>query len=335
MGVQLRTRSRGETSAAVLDCMNYGLPTIVNANGSMSDLADDAVWKLTDEFSNEALVEAIDGLWSDRHRRTKIGKRAREIILDHHAPRSCADQYFVAIENFHKKTAAGIGLLTQAIANVEPAPDNQEELRSLAKTIAQSISPAITQRQLLVDVSALVRDDTMQETGDMLSEWLRNPPKGLRIEPVYITPDHGYRYARRFTLGFLNCPTDALNDEPVEYAPSDVFLGLACNFDVVGKQGQFYQLMKNGGVRVEFNIRVNDLNDLMMNQQHWLTTVVECSGLIYNNKSVANTVSDWINKYQPEKVNALNHYIHESNNDHGDVYGNNILNYLIDLDVKV
>ncbi|MBV5278393.1 MAG: glycosyltransferase, partial [Campylobacteraceae bacterium] len=38
IAVQLRTLSRGETSAAVLDCMNFGIPTIANANGSMADL---------------------------------------------------------------------------------------------------------------------------------------------------------------------------------------------------------------------------------------------------------------------------------------------------------
>jgi len=36
--IQLRSLTRGETSAAVLDCMNYGHPTIVNANGSMARL---------------------------------------------------------------------------------------------------------------------------------------------------------------------------------------------------------------------------------------------------------------------------------------------------------
>ena len=50
VGVQLRADSRGETSAAVLDCMNYGLATIANANGSMAALPADAIWKLDDEF---------------------------------------------------------------------------------------------------------------------------------------------------------------------------------------------------------------------------------------------------------------------------------------------
>ena len=31
--IQLRGLSRGETSAAALDCMAHGLPLIVNANG--------------------------------------------------------------------------------------------------------------------------------------------------------------------------------------------------------------------------------------------------------------------------------------------------------------
>nr|WP_274378616.1 glycosyltransferase [Desulforamulus profundi] len=38
VAVQLRALSRGETSAAVLDCMNYGLPAVVNAHGSLAEL---------------------------------------------------------------------------------------------------------------------------------------------------------------------------------------------------------------------------------------------------------------------------------------------------------
>jgi glycosyltransferase involved in cell wall biosynthesis len=53
LAVQLRTLSRGETSGAMLDCLNFSLPTIVNANGSMAELQDDSVWKLPDEFNDD------------------------------------------------------------------------------------------------------------------------------------------------------------------------------------------------------------------------------------------------------------------------------------------
>ena len=92
-GVQLRTLSRGETSAAVLDCMNYGLPTIANAHGSMADLPADAVWMLPDDFSDDQLVEALSSLRQDTPRRTTLGERALAHIRTQHNPRHCADQY--------------------------------------------------------------------------------------------------------------------------------------------------------------------------------------------------------------------------------------------------
>ena len=78
VGVQLRTLSRGETSGTVLDCMNYGKAVIVNANGSMADLDDDAVWKLPDAFTEPQLVEALETLRTDTELRTKLGRTARE-----------------------------------------------------------------------------------------------------------------------------------------------------------------------------------------------------------------------------------------------------------------
>ena len=49
LAVQLRALSRGETSAAVFDCLAYGVPTIVNANGSMVELPEGSVLMLPDD----------------------------------------------------------------------------------------------------------------------------------------------------------------------------------------------------------------------------------------------------------------------------------------------
>ena len=80
--------SRGETSAAVLDCMNHGLATIANANGSMASLPTDAVVLLPDTFDTKALADALNewlrtgtaaGPW-----RTRAGH-----IHKAHSPRIC------------------------------------------------------------------------------------------------------------------------------------------------------------------------------------------------------------------------------------------------------
>jgi glycosyltransferase involved in cell wall biosynthesis len=98
LAVQLRTLSRGETSAAVFDCMNHGLATIVNTNGSMADLDDDAVWKLPDDFADGQLIEALETLWEDATLRKRLGARARTIILENHGPHICAAQYHRAFQ---------------------------------------------------------------------------------------------------------------------------------------------------------------------------------------------------------------------------------------------
>uniref|UniRef100_UPI0021F6FEB2 glycosyltransferase n=1 Tax=Duffyella gerundensis TaxID=1619313 RepID=UPI0021F6FEB2 len=76
IGVQLRALSRGETSAAVLDCMNYGLATIVNANGSMAELPNDRVIKLADDFVISDLISAIDKLCKNKQFREVLSKCA-------------------------------------------------------------------------------------------------------------------------------------------------------------------------------------------------------------------------------------------------------------------
>ena len=90
LAVQLRTLSRGETSGAVLDCMNHGLPTVVNAHGSLAELDPAAVWLLPDDFEDAELVEAL----GYAGKRVAI-ERNGEIV-----PRSRHDE--VALENGDK-----------------------------------------------------------------------------------------------------------------------------------------------------------------------------------------------------------------------------------------
>lgn len=98
LAVQLRTRSRGESSAAVHDCMNAGTATIVNANGSLADLPEDQVYKLADDFTETQLVEALQLLAAQPALRQRYGDRARKQLHKHHHPKACAKAYVHAIE---------------------------------------------------------------------------------------------------------------------------------------------------------------------------------------------------------------------------------------------
>lgn len=307
VGVQLRTLSRGETSAAVLDCMNHGLATIVNANGSMADISDESVWKLPDEFADSQLAHALQSLWQDEEARRRLGSQARDIIRTQHAPRACADRYFETIELFQRKAASSIHALTQALVQIADISDDPQKCLALAESIDRSIAPPLQQRQLFVDVSELVQRDAksgiQRVVRSILKEWLLNPPEGYRVEPVYASMDRlGYRYARQFTLRFLQCPENILDDEPVAFYAGDVFLGLDLQPEIIPAQREVYQAMRRQGVNVQFV--VYDLLLLQLSHcfpeggaqllQNWLEVIAEMDGAICISKAVAHELAAWL-----------------------------------------
>jgi glycosyltransferase involved in cell wall biosynthesis len=303
IAVQLRTLSRGETSAAVLDCMNYGLPTIVNANGSMADLPDNGVWRLPDEFVDAELVGALNILWRDSSRRQLIGAKAREIIHVRHAPRTCSEQYAKVIETSYRVAHTNVDALCIAVTEMETAPAKSEQWASLAAAIALSIPPRPAPRQLLVNISELVQQDlksgVQRVVRSILHELLIHPPEGFKVEPVYATSSHGYRYARNFTLHFLNCSGPALADDPIEYQTGDVFLGLDLDLNGVPLQLDFYRQLRNYGIRVQFV--VYDLlpitlpkafpQGMLEKHKAWLDVVAESDGAICISRNVAKELA--------------------------------------------
>jgi glycosyltransferase involved in cell wall biosynthesis len=306
LAVQLRTLSLGETSAAVLDCMNYGVPTIVNANGSMADLSNDAVHKLPDEFRDVELTAALESLRSDGAKRKELGAKAREILLSRHAPRVCADQYAEAIEATYRRTPHQITTLARSLAQVEPTPTDLMAWTYLAVDISRAVPSRLSQRQLLVDISVLVQTDArtgvQRVVRSILKQLISHPPDGFRVEPIYATGKRGYQYARSFTLRFLDCPESALVDAPIEFRSGDVFLGLDLAHHVVPSHRLTYEAMRRGGVTVWFVIY--DLlpilrPDLFAEQtaklhQDWLTLVVACDGAVCISKAVAAELSAWL-----------------------------------------
>lgn len=95
--VQLRTRSRGETSKAVHDCMSHALPTIVNDYAAFSELPDDCVNKVSADVEAGELAEALHKLRRDPLKRAVTGMLAKHHMTTHHLAHLVAAQYAEAI----------------------------------------------------------------------------------------------------------------------------------------------------------------------------------------------------------------------------------------------
>lgn len=318
IAIQLRTLSRGETSAAVLDCMNYGIPTIINANGSMFDIPSEGVLKLPDEFSRDELIQALERLYGDRLLRESIGKKARDLISKNHDPVKCAEQYTRAIEDFYKNLMFSPKDLIDSIGKFIPSNASNQELMGIAGAINKIYPPRNRVNQIFVDISELIvmdsRTGIQRVVRSILKEWLENPPSGYRIEPVYASSDQpGYKYARRYISDFLGCPNDLLEDREIEYFQGDIFVGLDLQPLVICAQEAFFQKLKIFGIKTVFI--VYDLLPITLEgmfieaakhrHEEWMRIVSEADEAICISETVSNDVKKWIRANNPLRINKI------------------------------
>jgi len=327
IGVQLRSVSRGETSAAVLDCMNYGLATIVNANGSMAALPTDTVWQLADHFELAALTAALDGLRDDAGRRQALGAAAAHLLHTAHSPAQCARLYAEAMAEAAADARHDRPALLRALAERDDLPADEASLQQLAAAIARLPEPALP-RQLLVDVTAIARHDL--KTGiervvrTQAAELLRAPLPGWRVEPVYLTDEGGrwhYRYARRYTAQLLGIKAE-LHDSVADTSAGDIFYSADYTPGAVmaAAQAGLYAHWRARGVQVNF--LVHDLLPVLRpeffpsgaDQNHgaWLRCIAaESDRLICISDAVRQELREWLQQQHVEaplpKLAVLHH----------------------------
>ena len=306
IAVQLRSLSRGETSGTVLDCMNYGLATIVNANGNMADLDAAGVWMLPDDFSDAALVEALTTLAQDRTRREQLSARAVDIVRTRHKPSACALQYTEAIEHIYQREQDGLqGLVENIAKNHHP----EEELASIANCMARNFPAEPRHRQLLLDISALVQQNASTEIQSLaqeaLRDWLKNPPQGLKLEPVYSLENiAGYRYARRFMSHFMDITDEWAEDELVDAWAGDIFLGLAPHAASARAQQKLLQDWHNSGVGVWFALPQTAFTQddgAEGNHKQWLEFISQFDGVACTSPEAEQNMHEWLSLHVPSQ----------------------------------
>lgn len=252
LAVQLRENTRGETSAAVYDCLAAGLPLICNAHGSNADLPDDCVYKISDRFEESHLRHAIESFFREPEQGRELAVRGRQRLAEHNRPEQGAESYYQALEHF-----AGIAPRSHERARLLsfPAAATLEERSAFATSLAAD-RPPCGLRQLLIDISAIVQHDL--KTGiqrvvrSILNELLASPPAGYRVEPVYSNGNGGYRYARKFLLKTSGLEESLLDDAPVQPAEGDIFIGADLVFSIIPSVEQQLRRWRAQGVQISF-----------------------------------------------------------------------------------
>lgn len=325
VALQLRRNSRGESSAALLDCMGAGLPTIINAHGSMSELPDETVFKLTDDFTISELAESLRSTALDAQSRLAVGRKAREYVKTHHSPENVAAAYREHMEARYQQSPHVLidQLQTEVLGpkiNQLPADtiySCSEALDDLMRCAGISRT-ALAGAQLFVDISALVQKDARQGVQrvvrNILRTLLQDHYLGFRVEPIYYDfESECFRYARTFTNHFLGLPALYLSDDAVEALPGDIYLGLDLCYSVAEREAsrQWLQLWRGRGVRicqVVYDLLPITLPDCSSAEEvalysNWLEAVTRISDcVVFTSQAVADEYGQWVVQ---EKICAL------------------------------
>jgi glycosyltransferase involved in cell wall biosynthesis len=318
--VQLRTQTRGETSASVLDCLMHGLPSIVNAHGGAADLPPDALCMLPDLFEDAELTAALADLHALPARRAALAQAGRAHIARHHGPAAVGALYVEAIEAFARGSAPALRrqLVAALSAPGTPRPPGEAALVETASMIAANALPTAP-RQLLVDISALVQAD--HKTGiqrvvrSIVLALVQEPPAGYRIEPVYSEGgNRSYRYARAFTASMLGTPPLALEDAPIEARPGDVFLGLDLATNMTTQNQPQLLALRRRGVAIWFT--VYDLLPLLRPDcfpfgaekyyGDFIDTIsLVADGIVTISRAVADELAEWLGQRPNRRLSPL------------------------------
>ncbi len=239
IAIQLRTNSRGETSACILNCLSYGIPTIVNAHGSIQEIAEGVVIKLKDKFTDAELAEAIYNLYINNNLRSDLSKKTLKYIEEKHHPVKVGKKYFHTIEDFYSidNNSFREQCLIKKISSENFYLLNKENLLSISSTISANRLP-LSYPQILIDTSTIKLNNEHALAPlpfvNLLKDLLTTSVNGFRVEAIFYNNIlNRYCYATSLATTILSIENKLFGDIPIEVFLQDILLVGASIFEEI------------------------------------------------------------------------------------------------------
>lgn len=326
VAIQLRTNSRGETSGATLDCMSAGIPTLVSDHGPFSEIPEHCVIKLPEGSAPEQIAKTLETIASNPQAAKDIAQEAKDFVLHELSFSRIAQKYDEVIEEFYvegPQIANSNEIIKVAHSLVEHERENDEALKNASVALCSGFNLLSSTRQLFVDVSALVKEDlnsgVQRVVKSQLTRLLENPPQGFRVEPIYLSDQGGewrFRYANKFTTGFLGLHNVLLDERVITFGRGDIYYMPDLCYWSVGQSDAagLYRAMQAAGVLFNFvvfdnlPIRLPHCFPEGADQSHkeWLERIVRYADrLICISGAVRDDVVAWMTENAPSRVGAV------------------------------
>jgi glycosyltransferase involved in cell wall biosynthesis len=234
LAIQLRNQSRGENSAAIMDCFSAGVPVIANDHGTIQELPNNILWKISHPACPSTIINTIEHLYHHPEIGLTIAENARKHLDKKHNLAQAGAAYFSMIE----------GSLTLLQSQTE------------AFKPKKPISSEPNRPQLLLDVTDTVKQD--KRTG--IQRVVRGLLNGLlnidsletpfAICPIYLDAHGVYRHARQYTLNQFGITCATFSDDLVSPQKGDVYLDLDFNTISAVEQESTFDHWRSQGIYV-------------------------------------------------------------------------------------
>jgi glycosyltransferase involved in cell wall biosynthesis len=225
VAIQLRRKTKGETSAAVLDCLNYGIPLIINSIGTLNDFHSTDVIRISDPLDNLELSQKIELLINNENLRDKLSKNGKCYIETYHDPKRIAESYSEVIQR--SIFADDRHVFSPAICELKRSNDPKGDIDALA-TFAAKNRASRSQFRILADISnwnsKTDNFDIQELTKTIIIDLMNINLPYFRVEPI-ILKGNSYIYSYRLLETFLDLPVRSLGEEEkILIKPGDNFL---------------------------------------------------------------------------------------------------------------
>lgn len=294
----------------VLEAMSCGAPVICGNTSSLPEVMgfEDAMF---DPFKVTSIQSKLQQALTNESFRQQLAehglKQAKKFSWDSSAQTAIQAWERAATKVKQYNYIDSSTSYNNLVARLADQPDLSEKvIVETASTLAHNQNSGI-ERQVFIDISGLCQNDAatgvQRVIKNYLLEFLKHPPDGFRVEPVYATLEHGYTYARRFTVDFLGLQADRIVDEePIRWQHGDIFFVLDLHH-IQLRYADFFKHIKKDGVTVKFLVydllpmqsasSFHSCDDRKLHEQ-LLTFIAEMDGAICISKATTETFDQWM-----------------------------------------
>jgi glycosyltransferase involved in cell wall biosynthesis len=314
VAVQLRTKSRGGTPKAVLDCLAHGLPVLVNNDASYQDYPDNVVVKLSADPSIYEISTTLLEIRNDQTRRQGFAQRGLSYVREWHDAERCAAQYAATIHEFIDRDAARkagsyahnlaphLVMLSDPVGGAKQAADFLDSRRV----------PSFARPRLIIDASHIAQDDHKTGIPRVVREIVRSAycraRAGFEAIAAERVGDQIFPALKWLEQQRLMLPHEIVADrnDPLVFNPGDHLLMLDSSWAAYDQFEPVFAAAR--AARVPITTAVYDLLPITLPPENivkggrewfegWLRRAIASSdGLICISRSVADDVIDYIEK---------------------------------------